>query len=491
MSTRRLHAGILALLCALAGGLAFASAPALGFLLHPYLSQITEANGAPLGAPQGLALDAEGNLFALHAFNGNGLPESRVVDVFDSANAFTSQFSVVPNTYIGGRSVAVSDATGDVYVAEDGAYTPSVEVFKPEGGGKYTLLQKRPIPESGSYLAIDNSSGPRAGDLFVVMGILPYGAPAKVEIIKTNEEGVLEETGEELPPPPEGFRRRGGSLAIDRATGKVYIPTLEDLVGGAFAGVVEEYNSQGVYQGQLVGSSGFAPEAVAIEESTGDLYVVTQGDVEQFNASGKYIGVIDQTPAGVLPGAVDVVVNAGGDVYVSSGGVIDIFGPAGSSVPYVSTGGASVAPQTRTVAKLEGVVNPEGEEVTSCQFEYGTSTAYGHTAACAPAPGSGSGAVEVSAEVSSGLAVGATYYYRLVAANKNGVDPGLPGTFTTVAAVPGLQTEAASGIEQPAAGTIVATLNGSLEPDGADTHYYFEYGETEAYGSVTPAVDAG
>jgi hypothetical protein len=64
-------------------------------------------------------------------------------------------------------------------------------------------------------------------------------------------------------------------------------------------------------------------------------------------------------------------------------------------------------------------------------------------------------------------------------------------TFPTPSVVPGLQTEAASGVEQVVNGPIVATLNGSLEPDGADTHYYFEYGETEAYGSVTPAVDAG
>ena len=66
---------------------------------------------------------------------------------------------------------------------------------------------------------------------------------------------------------------------------------------------------------------------------------------------------------------------------------------------------------------------------------------------------------------------------------------------TTLPAVAEVQTEEAGGVEQqPAFGAFVATLNGSLAPDGFDTHYYFEYGETEAYGSVSPAppgTDAG
>ena len=36
-----------------------------------------------------------------------------------------------------------------------------------------------------------------------------------------------------------------------------------------------------------------------------------------------------------------------------------------------------------------------------------------------------------------------------------------------------------------------ATLNGTVDPHGFDTHYYFEYGLTTSYGSRTPEVDAG
>ena len=51
---------------------------------------------------------------------------------------------------------------------------------------------------------------------------------------------------------------------------------------------------------------------------------------------------------------------------------------------------------------------------------------------------------------------------------------------------PTASTSAASNVQQ-----FQATLNGSVNPNGVDTHYYFEYGTTTAYGSTTSSVDAG
>ena len=47
-------------------------------------------------------------------------------------------------------------------------------------------------------------------------------------------------------------------------------------------------------------------------------------------------------------------------------------------------------------ATLNATVNPNGGEVTECEFEYGTTTAYGKTAPCTPLPGAGRGPVAVS-----------------------------------------------------------------------------------------------
>jgi hypothetical protein len=47
-------------------------------------------------------------------------------------------------------------------------------------------------------------------------------------------------------------------------------------------------------------------------------------------------------------------------------------------------------------------------------------------------------------------------------------------------------TSAASGVQQTQ-----ATLNGTVNPNATDTRYYFQYGETTAYGSSTSEGDAG
>ncbi|HET8566935.1 MAG TPA: hypothetical protein VFL77_10730 [Solirubrobacterales bacterium] len=51
---------------------------------------------------------------------------------------------------------------------------------------------------------------------------------------------------------------------------------------------------------------------------------------------------------------------------------------------------------------------------------------------------------------------------------------------------PVVTTEAATG-----ATTTGATLHGSVNPEGVETKYYFEYGPTASYGSVTPETSAG
>lgn len=100
--------------------------------------------------------------------------------------------------------------------------------------------------------------------------------------------------------------------------------------------------------------------------------------------------------------------------------------------PTVATGAASGIAQT--AATIAGTVNPNGDG-TTCQFQYGTSTAYGSVAACGPAPGAGTSAVGVSAAL-SGLTAGTTYHYRIVGTNRGGTANGADQTFATTAAPP-------------------------------------------------------
>ncbi len=96
--------------------------------------------------------------------------------------------------------------------------------------------------------------------------------------------------------------------------------------------------------------------------------------------------------------------------------------------PTVVTGSASSVGEVS--AKLNGTVNPNGTEVTGCQFDYGTTEAYGSTVSCSSLPGSGAGPVAVSAPI-AGLASGATYHFRLVATNATLTGEGSDESFAT------------------------------------------------------------
>jgi Protein of unknown function (DUF3089)/IPT/TIG domain len=101
------------------------------------------------------------------------------------------------------------------------------------------------------------------------------------------------------------------------------------------------------------------------------------------------------------------------------------------SPPTVATGVASA--ERANSATLNATVNPNGEEVGTCKFEYGNTASYGSSAPCTPTPGSGSSPVPVSASV-TGLIPNATHHFRIVATNPGGTSIGLDQTFTTLLA---------------------------------------------------------
>jgi hypothetical protein len=135
-----------------------------------------------------------------------------------------------------------------------------------------------------------------------------------------------------------------------------------------------------------------------------------------------------------------------------------------------------------TFATVTGTVNPGGVS-TTWYVEYGTSTAYGAQTASAGA-GSGSANVSVSAPL-TGLVQGTSYHYRVVAKSSAGTSRGADGVFTTLVA-PGVVTGPASAVTVSS-----ATLNGSVDPNGRGTTWYFEYGTSTGYGSKTPTKSAG
>ena len=111
-----------------------------------------------------------------------------------------------------------------------------------------------------------------------------------------------------------------------------------------------------------------------------------------------------------------------------------------------------------TGATLNGNVNPKGSEVGECQFEYGTSTAYGEIAPCPTAPGAGTDAVPEAAPV-IGLVANTEYHFRIVAATGAGSSQGEDETFLTVPHRPSVSAVGpGAGLE---AGGTAVTITGS------------------------------
>jgi PAP2 superfamily len=81
-------------------------------------------------------------------------------------------------------------------------------------------------------------------------------------------------------------------------------------------------------------------------------------------------------------------------------------------------------------AVLNATVNPNGEWVSTCTFEYGPTTSYGHNAPCSSLPGSGTSPTAVSARI-TGLAAKSTYYFRITATNPSGASNGKRKSFKT------------------------------------------------------------
>ncbi len=87
---------------------------------------------------------------------------------------------------------------------------------------------------------------------------------------------------------------------------------------------------------------------------------------------------------------------------------------------------------SRNSATLNGTVNPNGVSLISCEFEFASLE---HYVPCSSLPGPGLSPVSVSAPVSA-LQAGATFRYRVIAANAGGTSYGTIQEFTTPRAAP-------------------------------------------------------
>ncbi len=283
-----------------------------------------------------------------------------------------------------------------------------------------------------------------------------------------------------------------GQIAANATTGKVYIPDPSAEVLRVFEKVTINPPTASTDPATSVGQVGATLNATVNPRFHG-LTNCRFEYVEQavFEASG-YTNA-DDAPCDQMPGGsspVPIAVQLAGlepstayrfrIVAASNAGSVTAsdrtFTTLAEVAPTVVTEAAKTIGQT--TATLTGKVNPHGGMVSDCHFEYGLGLSFASSVACVDTVEPVTTDVAQSRKI-TGLTPMTTYTYRLVVTSNAGTTQGGNQSFATLPPPPVVTTGVASGVDQT-----VATVTGTIDPNGATSSCQFEYGPTISYGTV-------
>jgi hypothetical protein len=495
---------------------------------------------APLG---GVAVDSSNDVWvgdgdeALSEFGSSGNFVGTVALKFPDLETQVSSISP--------EHLAIDSSNGEIYdiasrARKSAEFAPHLEVFTPTG----EFVERWTNEFRGlSALAIDNSTD-------------PFDPSAGSVYVAHNETNAPAPVGNGRPPGIERFTASGEFKgAFGGQTSSIAISPEGDVYGLNNHGTeaqINEYSPNGTFIRSFSGEEtpglgedrqddhgfGGEPVALAIDPVSSHVLVSVrnffgnEAAVDEFDASGHFLNQITKTevesPLGEhsvshLDSAFDMTVDAQGDLYVvdhssneTSENAIDVYGP-GKFFPNLKLAEATNLESTGVV--LNGSVDPEGETLSGCSFEYVTEAAFQHneevnkgegfadlsaggTSECDP-PANGIPANSVDDPVKTtltGLTSGTTYRYRLIAASSGplgGSSASAAHAFTALDA-PRIDSTLVTNLSSK-----FADLRAEIDPLGSDTKYLFEYVSAENYdskaadpyaaGSMAPAnqVDIG
>lgn len=432
------------------------------------------------------------------------------VSVFGPPGSYRAAFQYklgglnLPQMTASSSGLSGGAATAAVATVAQGSSTTRVEKFDPAGqsisgwgeAGQLdgSSITNPPAPVSGPFGAgtfggIEGIAVDASGDLWIT---------ANREMFEFRSDGGFV-TGWQ---PAEA----NNGIAIDSATNFYY------LIGSQ----IQEFDFAGHEIGSLAPTAAeletehVGVRGLTVDPSTDDLYLDVIGHhggssrIQRYDSSCKPeisefndrpgcpplesfgAGLISEFPGGIaIDSSTHALYVADGDHFISFASLTapDAVTTKPTNLDHIS-------------ATLNGTVDPAGIELNpgteGCRFEWGETTAYGHTAACdktAAQIGSGTSTVEVSADI-TGLEIGKTYHYRLVASNHNDVNGFInePSVGQDLPFGPPL-IESTSAIDVAATS---ATLQTQINPNDLDTHVRIEYGtEAGVYEQATEEIDVG
>jgi WD40-like Beta Propeller Repeat len=521
-------------------------ATARAAVTHEFLPAVTSAlsGGVPAGQPvpgplggvEAMAADGGEVWVAERIQSGPFLSASRV-DAFDASSGsfIAPQLAEEGGVSELDQGVAAGGVMGEerVYVSAVHEGKAVVAVFDPATGELLGTWTGANTPggvfsDHGSLggVAVDTAmSSETVGDVYVaVAGFLEFPGTSAVDLLAPLAGGAE---------PPSVVAELKGTCAVEGTTcagEEVSFGAPSGVAVSGFNGnvlVTDERRVVDVFEPVGAGAYRFLRQlkgtptgpggeevgfkrvtAVAADAGTGNVYVLDSPHaVDEFGPAGEYLGRLTGVPTG-RPGefrpfasAQSVAVDtASHRVFVGDydsdrgGGVVDVFGPD-IEIPDVTTGppgevtvacaeevsGACVG---RIKATLNGTVNPREQGEASCAFAWGESPAFGQSAPCEPEQvANGASPVPVHAMLVD-LQPDTTYTYRLQASDQNGINPGEVAQDHVVSTPgPGLHGAWVTRLSSTS-----ATLNAAIDPHGATTSAYFEYGKSAQYEAQTPVA---
>jgi uncharacterized protein YegP (UPF0339 family) len=442
---------------------AFASA-GLVRVPEPFSPLTGSGSGLTIETPGGIALDeTSGNVFL-----NDGTTKTDILGAEGGAPAgLVAPFEITGLSFVAANGIAVDNSVtspnkGTVYVLSHSGPSKLKKFKRDAPSEKYVAAGELPLPTGA------NSNGGVAVD---TVGNVFAGSFAGEAVAKFNPAGTLEKTYNLAEPNPVV---RPGPLAVD-AAGDLFVARTG---GGSVhkfpadgSGEIDTSNFVQVIPGGATG--------IAVDPVRNTLFIAMGTRVVEYDATT--LAKESEWGIGTLGATTRIAVNSATNrVYVSDNGAgkknVVVFG---SPVPLPTTKANAASDITGTKATLNGTINPEGLAVEDCFFEYGEDLNgepnYEQEVECEALPPTDSASHPVSADISGLVPNGTTYHFRLVASNENGTEQSPDKTFVTANTV---GTEPATGI-----GTIGATLNGALRPEGDQfTSCAFEYGLSTSAG---------
>jgi DNA-binding beta-propeller fold protein YncE len=428
---------------------ALLASSAQGAALYKYEPALSEALGS-FSEPVTLTFDSGGNLYVADPGNPSGgvidkfdSENAFVAQLGAGVLSGHNTRGVAVNDESG--HVYVADTKGDEVFAlgaagEElshwtGASTPSKSFGQEPSGEGCCFI----------YDAVDNSNSPSKGLLYVLSG--HEGG----EVVALEPQGEDKEEGKyvrSLELPPEGFSFAGREgLAVNDSTGP---EAGEVYVVDPGHKVIDRFSAEGSFEAahQLTGPSPSQPfnepVAVAVDDETGDVWVADEAAkaVYEFSPAGALLAQITEAGGEVLGSPRGVAVQRSGphkgDVFVTDVEKhrIDVFALEAPAAPIISEAG--VAQLSGDSALLSAQLNPQGD-LTTYRFEYGPCASPQSCPASPFQPVGKEGSLGSPEDFAAhgisaplqGLSLGSTYHFRVIAQNTHGQVVGEEVIFTT------------------------------------------------------------